>query len=259
MQISHLPALDARYWLVVSLITILGSNAADFVSDRFDSIAALDTALDLHVPIIAALLLAVLWFEPRDRSASRRCYWLALLLVPMTSSDLAGLVMSGAPIGRIGIISVLIIALVSTFLIARSDAMHAVASNMMLRPRPNLPLTDASYWLAMLIASVLGTTASDWLTMTEGLSDGLALPIAGVPALAAIVAFHLLPAHFRFVLYWVAIVLLNAAATAAGHFLAWNPYVGIGLPLSLVVPALALAVIALHGRSSLRQQNPRYS
>ena len=67
---------------------------------------------------------------------------------------------------RIAIISCLLLTLVSTFLIARSDAMHAVASNMMLRPKPNLPLTDASYWLGMLIASVLGTTASDWLTGT---------------------------------------------------------------------------------------------
>ena len=250
MQISHLPSLDARYWLVVALITILGSNAGDFVSDRFDTA----TVLDVHVPVVAVLLLAVLWFEPRDASASHRCYWLALLLVPMTSNDLAGLVMSGAPVGRIAIISCLLLALVSTFLIARSDAMHAVASNMMLRPRPNLPLTDASYWLGMLIASVLGTTASDWLTGTEGLSDGLALPIAGVPTLAAIAAFHLLPARFRFILYWVAIVLLNAAATAAGHFLAWNPYVGVGLPLSLVVPALVLAAIALLGRRSLRRR-----
>jgi uncharacterized membrane-anchored protein len=243
MQISHLPSLDARYWMVVALITILGSNAGDFVSDRFDTA----TVLDVHVPVVAALLLAVLWFEPRDTSASHRCYWVALLLVPMTSNDLAGLVMSGAPVGRIVIISCLLLALVSTFLIARSDAMHAVASNMMLRPKPNLPLTDASYWLGMLIAS-------DWLTGTEGLSDGLALPIAGVPALAAIAAFHLLPARFRFILYWVAIVLLNAAATAAGHFLAWNPYVGVGLPLSLVVPALVLAAIALLGRRSLRRR-----
>jgi uncharacterized membrane-anchored protein len=247
MQISHLPALDTRYWLIVTLITILGSNAGDFVSAR------LDTAFDAHVPVVAALLLAVLLLEPRDTSASRRCYWLALLLVPMTSNDLAGLVMSGAPIGRIGIVSGLLLALVSTFLIARSDAMHAVASNMMLRPRPNLPLTDASYWLAMLIASVLGTTASDWLTATEGLSDGMALPIAGVPALAAIVAFHLLPARFRFVLYWVAIVSLDAAATAAGHFLAWHPHLGIGLPQSLAVLALALLVVAVLGRRSLRR------
>ena len=75
-----------------------------------------------------------------------------------------------------------------------------------------------------------------------------------MPALAAIAAFHLLPARFRFILYWVAIVLLNAAATAAGHFLAWNPYVGVGLPLSLVVPALVLAAIALLGRRSLRRR-----
>lgn len=254
MQISHLPALDTRYWLVTALITVLGSNAGDFVSARFDTATTLDT----HVPIVAGLLLAVLLLEPRDPSASRRCYWLALLLVPMTSNDLAGLVMSGAPIGRISIVSGLLIALVSTFLIARSDAMHAVASNMMLRPKPNLPLTDASYWVGMLIASVLGTAASDWLTSTEGLSDGMALPIAGVPALAAIVAFHLLPARFRFVLYWVSIVLLNAAATAAGHFLAWHPHLGIGLPQSLAALALALLVVALLGRRSLRQ-GTRYS
>ena len=35
---------------------------------------------------------------------------------------------------------------------------------------------------------------------------------AGVPALAAIAAFYVLPARFRFIFYWVAIVLLNAAA-----------------------------------------------
>lgn len=258
MQISHLPALDARYWLIVTLITILGSNAGDFVSGGFDGATALDTALDIHVPVVAALLLGVLWLEPRDPSASRRSYWLALLLVPMTSNDLAGLVMSGAPIGRIGIICGLLAALVSTFLIARSDAMHAVASNMMLRPKPNLPLTDASYWLGMLIASVLGTAASDWLTATEGLSDGMALPVTALPALAAIVALHLLPARFRFVLYWVAIVSLNAAATAAGHFLAWHPLLGIGLPQSLIVLSLALLAIALVGRRNLRQ-GTRYS
>ena len=48
MQISHLPQLDARYWLMVALITILGSNAGDFVSDRFDTA----TVLDVHVPEI---------------------------------------------------------------------------------------------------------------------------------------------------------------------------------------------------------------
>lgn len=242
MRSSHVPDIDARYWAIFAVATVFGSNAGDLATEHL----ARGQVLGVQLPMLALVLGLVLLVERFDPTSSQLSYWFAVALIPMASNDLA-MLCATAGVGRGWVIAGLTLVLVVTFLVARSDAMHAVATILMARRRPAVPLTDLSYWTGMLIASVLGTVGSDLLVFNFGLSTAAAAGILTVLAAVLLPLMHWTDASRRFMLYWLNVVTINAAATAGGHFLASDPRLGIGLPLSVLASGGAFGILLLLG------------
>ena len=239
MQTQHVPVISLHYWLVFAVATLFGANAGDLIVGQ---LARWD--LDaFHLPLLAIVVLAVLVAEVLDKSPGTRWYWLAIIVIPMLSNDLGATSASYFGIDRIWIFAGIAVVLVVTFLVVRSDAMHLVAMSLMLRPKPAVPLTDACYWIAMVLAAALGYVASDHLIYSLGLAPRWsALILATLVALASYLFVKRV--SNRALLYWFMIVAINSTANSLGIFLA-GPRVGIGLFASVAAAGLVLAALLL--------------
>lgn len=113
----------------------------------------------------------------------------------------------------------------------------------------NVPVLDGRYWLAIVVASVLGTTFGDFVSEDLGLTFvGAVIPLAAMFA-----AMLLAERHFRVTTvawYWVAVVIFRSTATNIGDTLSRTlklGYGGLSLALGIV---LVVAVITVKRWSS---------
>lgn len=241
MQDKHVPDIDPHYWAIMVVATFFGSAAGDFISENLGR----GGMHGLDVPLLALGLLTILVVERRDRTPNHIWYWAAITVIPMASDDLAALFATVLQLSRPWVIVGLALGLVVTFLVTRSDAMHVVAMNMMARAKPAVPLTDASYWIGMVTASMLGTVASDLLMYSMKLSALRSSVVLTALLGATFITHRLSGVSRRFVVYWLTVVMINAATTSVGHLLAWDRIMGVGLPLCLAVSgALLVALMA---------------
>lgn len=105
--------------------------------------------------------------------------------------------------------------------------------------RPALRATPA-YWVTMLAASALGTNLGDWFSH-GALGAGAGFAILAGTSLAAIAAYAA-----RGLGFWLAIVMLRAAATNIGDGITHS------LGLGFVVPSILLAVLTLVAGAATR-------
>ena len=239
MQSQHVPVISLHYWLVFAAATLFGSNAGDLIVSQ---LAKWDLH-HFHLPLFAVMLLAILVAEVLDKSAGTLWYWLAIIVIPILSNDLGTTSASYFGVHRIWVFVGLAVVLVVTFLVVRSDAMHLVAMSLMLRPKPAVPLTDACYWIAMVLAAALGYVASDFLIYSVGIAPRWSA-LALAPLVAVASYLFVTRAANRALLYWLMVVALNSTANSFGIFLA-GPRVGIGLPLSVAAVGLVLVALLL--------------
>ena len=75
MQRKHIPSLSPRYWVALTIVSVLGANLGDFSSHDLH----LGHALGL-LPT-AVLLGAVFLVERRDLSWNQIYYWLAIIVI----------------------------------------------------------------------------------------------------------------------------------------------------------------------------------
>jgi len=228
MQARHVPLLGPRYWAALCMASIFGANMGDFF------------ARDLHlghlrgVPILALILVALLLIERRDRSAHEAYYWSAIVVIRTAATNLADLAISDMQLPWRSVMAGLAVFLVASAAFDRAFFFRTTTQT-------RLPATGSSYWLCMLIAGTLGTVLGDFTSFATGLglarsSVVLCLILGGV--------FYLGRGSLRTIsFYWFTIVLVRAAGTAVGDFLA-SRAAGLGLPVSTALTG-ALFVAAL--------------
>ena len=125
--------------------------------------------------------------------------------------------------------------------------------------RTNLPLINARYWVAILLASLLGTTFGDFVSLQLGLGyyRGL-LPLGMVLAAIFIAEYRSkVPSE---VYYWLAIIVTRTAATnladLATHEERFNYYY-VGLVLAaMLVFTLLIGRKATANHASYREELP---
>lgn len=103
----------------------------------------------------------------------------------------------------------------------------------------HVPLVDARYWLAILLASVSGTNLGDLYAHESGLGVGAGLAVLAAVA-ALVFAAERRDASPRLVYYWLAILIIRTGATNIADFLAWRAHV----PLPLLLGGLAGVIAA---------------
>jgi uncharacterized membrane-anchored protein len=234
MQNRHVPMLGPRYWACLCIASVFGANMGDFFAKE------LGLGHVRGLPILAAALAAILLAERRDRRAHQAYYWLAIVTVRTAATNLADFFAGDMKLGRGWVMLGLAILLVATVLLARFPAS---------KPRgaadvngTGLPETDAWFWTSMLVAGTLGTVLGDFSSFGFGL--GLERSTLALSALLG-TWFFFGRGLLRIVPYfWFSIVLVRAAGTAAGDYLAGRA-LGLGLALSTLCTGLLLLIALL--------------
>ena len=217
------------------MASVFGANMGDFL------------ASNLHlghlrgVPILAAILLAILLLERRDNAEHEAYYWSAIVVIRTAATNLADLAISDLKLPWLAVMAGLAI-LLAAGARARNGNQAQVLS------------TTWNYWLCMLIAGTLGTVVGDFTSFQAGL--GLAKSSIVLSLILASV-FYLGRGWLQVILfYWLMVVLVRAAGTAVGDFFA-SKAVGLGLPVSTALTGAALvATLMLWKERSLRRAAP---
>ena len=235
MRQSSVPPTAPRSWAAIAAASVFGTNMGDFVSHT------LHLGHLRGLPVLALLFALVLGAERRWRGGEA-WYWLAIVLLRTAATNLADLATHDAGLDPAAVLATLA-ALLGTVLLLR--ARHTPNARPDPAGRP-VPVTDAGYWAAMLVAGTLGTVAGDLVEDWAG--EGAAVVACAPLLLVAVLAHGALPRP-GLAAYWATIVVARTAGTTAGDFAADRDGLALGLsPATACSGALLLCVLLLWRR-----------
>ncbi len=238
MQDQHVPAIGRYYWPAFAAATLFGATAGNSVTAQLSTWSA----SNLYLPVLAAAFAAILYLEARDQRPSVYWYWLAVIIVPSAANHLSDISFAYLGVRRIWVCAGLLVILVVTHLAFQSDTTRLIALRLQQRPMPTVPITDATYWIAMVVASTAGNLASDFLTIGRHFDIRLTCLVLILPVAAA-AALRRWTALTRTGTYWAVVVTLSALGTAMGDLLSSDPPSGLGPNLSVILAGAILAVL----------------
>ena len=228
MRFASVPAIDARYWTVMTLASIFGCNTGDdcsYYAGWNHWIALGPLAL-----IFSALLIA----ERRSLRPTQAWYWAAVIVLRTAATNLADLATHtfGLAYPKV-ILGLAVLQAFVVWLIA--PRLLAVKAD-----EPGRPATDVWYWVSLLTAGTLGTAIGDWVAEELHVGTGYGTLLLGVVYLLILGAGKRTRWTTK-VAYWLAVIGARAAGTTAGDWLAFGEDPGLnhglhlGLPLSTAI------------------------
>lgn len=235
MKRIHVPKIDARYWLAITLASICGTNLGDLFAHQ--------SGLGLvgGLCLLGALAGVVFVSESRDSAAHESYYWLAILIVRTGATNIADALRHNLPTIPLALgLIVLMTALAwrTHILVQRRTG-----------KRGGLPDTNAIYWAAMLTAGVLGTVLGDDCSQLIGQGPASLVLVA---ILCLVLAMRLGTATAG--AYWMTVAIARTAGTAVGDWLAENKVLDLGLPLSTMIGGVAFVIALVALRDADREK-----
>jgi uncharacterized membrane-anchored protein len=223
MRYANVPAIDARYWTAITMASIFGCNLGDCLSfyagwNHWIGLAPL-----------ALVLTAILFGERHSERATEAWYWGVVIVLRAAATNLADLATHTFEwayprvLLALAILQVLVVWPVLPRLFATTS------------DRVGRPATNGWYWLSLLTAGTLGTAAGDWVADELHIGTGYGTIILGA-IFAVILALGMRSRWATKAAYWSAIVLVRAAGTTAGDWLAFRDEPGLGNGLKLGLP-----------------------
>jgi uncharacterized membrane-anchored protein len=212
MQKLHNPQIDLRYWILISLASIFGTNTGDLTVRLFNLTGQSWFGLK-HLgplPLLILAFAAVYLIEKKDQRSGEAYFWTAIILIRTAATQIADTVNGDLGVDLIFLIGGL--AFVLVVLALQWQSKRTKPLDLVL-----VPDTTQMYWLTMLIAGVLGTVIGDELWHIMGLaSSSLVLSISmGILVFLGHKSFLKLTA-----LYWFGVLFARIAGTAVGDWLA---------------------------------------
>jgi uncharacterized membrane-anchored protein len=228
MKVEHMPNLGVRYWCALILASIFGANTGDFLSD------VLGLGHLAGLPVLAALLGLVFLLERHDRKPHHAYFWAAIIVIRSAATNIGdmGHDLHLSPwVAAMTLASVLILTLLVWAGVHRAKDPG--------QPGPGSLSAMPLYWWAMLVAGALGTVLGDFCSYDLGLGNlGAALALGAL--LVCLFAWGRNGRLAALGLYWLTVVVIRSAGTAAGDLLAHGVF---GLPLSTLVSGLAFVAL----------------
>ena len=241
MQDRHVPALTARYWFAFAAATLFGANAGGIIESWLATWTV--AGLNLHLPLLLLVFVGVLVVERLDPSETHAWYWLAVVVTTPAALELGDLATASLNIDRGGVFIILLAALAMSHLMLRTQTAWLLALHMKSRRPRAVPLTDAAYWIALIMAGTAGVMANDYLGLTWKLDAFLATAALG-GGVAVAVVLYLQRRLSRILTYWLLVVTLSAFGNSLGRFLMEQP--GLGRIGSVILSGVLLgALLAL--------------
>lgn len=244
MKRIHMPQVDARYWLALSLASIFGTNLGDLYAH--------ESGLGIvgGLPVLAGLALVAFLLERRDRLVHQVYYWLVIVIIRTGATNIADYLAFRVRIPLVPLLSALaaVIALLAWRMAANDTRSELAASG-------GLPDTGGAYWTAMLAAGVFGTVLGD--VCSHAVGRGVAS--VGLGLLLALV----LLGRWRGVVaalsgYWLTVAVARTAGTAIGDWLAENKTLCLGLPLATLITGTLFVAALLLWRSHRVRTTPAF-
>jgi uncharacterized membrane-anchored protein len=231
--LNKVPQVTLLFWLVKICSTTVGETGADFLN------GTLGLGLTGTTAIAAGLLAIGLVAQLAARRYIPAVYWTVVVVISVVGTLFSDNLVDGygvplwlsTTIFGLG----LAVAFTAWYLVERTLSIHTIVT----RRR------EAFYWVAILFAFALGTSAGDWFA--EGMGLGY-LPSAAVFAGAiAVVAV----ARFGFkasavVTFWIAYVLTRPLGASLGDLFTQAPKDG-GLGLGTAVVSDAFLAVIVGG------------
>jgi uncharacterized membrane-anchored protein len=219
MRLQHLPSINLRYWIGITLASIFGTNMGDFYAHE-SGLAILP-----GLGVLALLCGGVFAAERFDRGSRELYYWLVIIVVRTGATNIADYSAFGLHIPPVALNAGLITLLaVLAMLQARSQSTRSSSSR--------LSSTGPIYWIAMLTAGVLGTALGDLCEHAVGQG------VAALGLTAALIAVLVWRRGNSGAYYWLIIAVARTAGTAIGDWIAENHTLNIGLAYSTLMTGL---------------------
>ena len=220
MRFDHVPVVDRRYWVAITLASICGCNLGDFISSPFHW-----NHLIGLLPL-AAIFAALLYGERRSASSTEAWYWAVVIVLRAAATNLADLATHTFEwpyptiIFGMSILQTLVVLPVTPRLRASADDAQ------------DRPAANTWYWASLLVAGTLGTVLGDGLSEQLHLGTGIGTLLL-CTLFAVIVILSYGSRWTRKASYWTAIVAVRAAGTTAGDWLAFPDDTGVGHSLDV--------------------------
>lgn len=216
MKIIHNPIINLRYWVLISIASIFGTNTGDFAVRIYKSIfdpSGVGILGAKHIgplPFLITIYLLIYLLEKKSAKQTEFYFWSSIILIRTAATNIADSLNGDLKISLSILISVFTVLLLYLAIKWQEARRKPIESNVM-------PDTTSSYWFTMLIAGVLGTIIGDELWHLFGLTESsfvLGLMMFGL------VYFGYKTYLVYTALYWFGIVLARIAGTAVGDWLA---------------------------------------
>ena len=253
MKKIHNPLIDFRYWVLISLASIFGTNTGDLavrlckLSGIFppEGLMGLKHAGPLPVLI---LLFGLLWvLEKKDDEKTELFFWSAILIIRTAATNIADMLAGDLHLDPL--MCSLVLSLGLSVLALRWQSKRDQPIDPLF-----VPQTHVLYWSMMMMAGVLGTVLGDYVADEYGLAYS-----AGYLSLAMAVMVLLGFKNFLVMtpLYWLGVALARVAGTDVGDWLAKSAEKGgsgLDLPTATVISGFAFTVLALYWKSNNKPQ-----
>jgi uncharacterized membrane-anchored protein len=235
MQEQHLPQINLRYWIGITLASVFGTNLGDLYAHETN------LGIAPGLTLLALLCAAVFVVEHFDRGTREVYYWLVIVIIRTAATNIADYTAYELNVPEI----VLNAGLIALLFVLAWLQRRMTAGNSGFADR--LPATGRIYWVAMLTAGVLGTVLGDVCEQTFG--EGVAA--LGLASLLVGVLFWRRAAIGS--TYWLIVAVARTAGTGIGDWFAENRTLNVGLPCStLVTGLLFVGVLLLWRQRSIR-------
>ena len=232
MRFRHVPRIDARYWLAITLASVFGANLGDFCS------RVLGLGHVRGLPVLAIVFAAIILAQRTARLSTEAFYWAAIVTLRTAATNLADFATHDLKLDDL------------RFILVLAALVAAMVALLARRPRAEeVPSTDGLYWLTMLTAGTLGTALGDH----SADQTGLAVSTAGWLVIWSVTLLGMVRRPMTGVgWYWLAIVVIRTVGTNAGDFIAGRHGLALGLPVSTSASAACLVALLLAWRPAAR-------
>jgi len=252
MKNIHNPLIDFRYWVLISLASIFGTNTGDLavrlckLSGIFPPEGLLGLKHAGPLPILIVLFVVLWLLEKRDENKTELYFWSAILIIRTAATNIADMLAGDMHL------DILLCTLVLTLCLIGLSLWWQTKRSQPIDPL-FVPETDALYWCMMMTAGVLGTCLGDYL----GDEYGLTLSASYLSLAMVIVVFS---GYKNFLvvspLYWFGVALARIAGTDVGDWLAKSAEKGgsgLDLPTATVISGFFFIVFTLFWKAKDKQ------
>ncbi|MFY9644343.1 MAG: hypothetical protein WAK29_04145 [Terriglobales bacterium] len=237
MQDKNVPTLNTHYWVTILVASLLGTTFGDFISND------LELGFAGGLLVLSAVIAVIFIAEYKLTWNSVAWYWAAIVATRTAATNLGDFLSRTLKLGN-GPVAAILAGLLIAFLFVTRHVPGAAPNSDADNARKLLPKTNTRYWVAILIASTLGTTLGDFISGDLGLGLGMGSLVLGA-VLVLVLVFEITARTANEARYWAVIAVVRTTGTVMGDYLTSEEGLHLGFAVGASLVGALLVVILL--------------